>query len=848
MATAARLPLAAWRNELCVRTIRFVGLDLTGVDMRMQVRLRPNSPTALFSLATVTSSSAEGLKLDSVVTTDGIPTSAVSLRINKTTMADATKVPYSGEPDTDTPLSYAIQLGGTSVGATRVYGQFIALATVMDSDAAPVGGIPAGYGSAGSSVPLWSAAQVTFSNDDITVSIDGIDLLAPLITRATEAAEAAEDAQVTVAAAQAIATAAAASGAQTLADAQALAASIVTATVGDISALVSFLPTVAALRALTSTFTLTIANVQSYSAGWAAVTATGGQPYGGGTFVRDASDTTSADNGGTIIVDAAGRRWKRVLSRPNWVSVADFGIVGDGTTDQRVALNAMFVVAAAKGLNVEFPAGTWMVSSAAGGGVTNGLRVLVPNNGSMVIQGAGMRKTIIKRVASATMVTNSAVIKMAANSGVQIEWRDLTIDGNEENIPFDGTNDTTLYQYEQSANLKWETGTFVSGTTAPPERIMFDRVGMQGCVADGYQANIHTNYCEVNKCWSADRVRRRRSCWQWSRIPLKQLTISDSDIWAIETEPSSSSVGHRFQITNTIARSVLDIAGDTNSSPNPNNTCNLYMRDVHHLGMKDTLGWRYVSFYYCRGEASGCTFVGVSRDQRNYMTFNACTFTTVGTRADATVSDSLQIFNGSTSGIDGTFTKYVDCNWFTDAGVVTGSHILNSSAQSNRLRSTRFIRCSSDAVLAYFADLSRPGLIEISGGALKAATAIIRLTNTDGFVADLTVSSPEAWQAPALINMFAAFQSSDTVVALSGTINAEAMLPVSNTSSVTNTAIKWNTSLVCLVDSTPNARIRGLPGARARKRAPATGEAVEFSYEQGSVYASNVWATTRTAP
>lgn len=35
-----------------------------------------------------------------------------------------------------------------------------------------------------------------------------------------------------------------------------------------------------------------------------------------GQFVRDDADTTSADNGGTVIVDAAGRRWKRVFSGP----------------------------------------------------------------------------------------------------------------------------------------------------------------------------------------------------------------------------------------------------------------------------------------------------------------------------------------------------------------------------------------------------------------------------------------------------------------------------------------------------------------------------------------------------
>lgn len=46
-----------------------------------------------------------------------------------------------------------------------------------------------------------------------------------------------------------------------------------------------------------------------------------------GFFQRDASDTTSADNGGTIIVDAAGRRWKRL--HDGRVNAQWFGAKGD---------------------------------------------------------------------------------------------------------------------------------------------------------------------------------------------------------------------------------------------------------------------------------------------------------------------------------------------------------------------------------------------------------------------------------------------------------------------------------------------------------------------------------------
>lgn len=58
---------------------------------------------------------------------------------------------------------------------------------------------------------------------------------------------------------------------------------------------------------------------------------------GGGLFRYDASDTTSSDNSGTILV-ADGKRWKRE-SEGVWLpSVYAFGAVGDGTTDDTNAI------------------------------------------------------------------------------------------------------------------------------------------------------------------------------------------------------------------------------------------------------------------------------------------------------------------------------------------------------------------------------------------------------------------------------------------------------------------------------------------------------------------------------
>lgn len=57
-----------------------------------------------------------------------------------------------------------------------------------------------------------------------------------------------------------------------------------------------------------------------------------------GIFKWDSADTTSADNGGTIIVASNGKRWKRVFDGA--VQAEWFGVVADnGVTDNTVAIN-----------------------------------------------------------------------------------------------------------------------------------------------------------------------------------------------------------------------------------------------------------------------------------------------------------------------------------------------------------------------------------------------------------------------------------------------------------------------------------------------------------------------------
>ncbi len=82
---------------------------------------------------------------------------------------------------------------------------------------------------------------------------------------------------------------------------------------------------------------------------------------GEGIFYYDSTDTTSNDNGGTIIVDADGKRWKREYN--GIVKAIWFGVFGDGadyTTEFVKAAN----VAKDDGVPLELPSGTIKLSNA----------------------------------------------------------------------------------------------------------------------------------------------------------------------------------------------------------------------------------------------------------------------------------------------------------------------------------------------------------------------------------------------------------------------------------------------------------------------------------------------------
>lgn len=133
------------------------------------------------------------------------------------------------------------------------------------------------------------------------------------------------------------------------------------------------LPTIAALRAATTTTVLAEqVSIQGYAAN-----GDGGE----GVFWYDSGDTTSADNGGTIIVDASSRRWYRETGGQPY-SVKWFGAKGDGATNDTAAIQAA-ITAVVSG-EVWLPASNYLISA----------QINLAHNG-LSLRGAGQEATTI---------------------------------------------------------------------------------------------------------------------------------------------------------------------------------------------------------------------------------------------------------------------------------------------------------------------------------------------------------------------------------------------------------------------------------------------------------------------
>lgn len=105
-----------------------------------------------------------------------------------------------------------------------------------------------------------------------------------------------------------------------------------------------------------------------------------------GQFVRDDSDTISADNGGTIIVSANGKRWKRANAAH--ITGAMFGAIAGVQSDQSAALQRAWDAAAGMGVPFVVDAQYWidMPVKTYADGLARRVGLQVPSNSKCVFQ------------------------------------------------------------------------------------------------------------------------------------------------------------------------------------------------------------------------------------------------------------------------------------------------------------------------------------------------------------------------------------------------------------------------------------------------------------------------------
>jgi len=196
--------------------------------------------------------------------------------------------------------------------------------------------------------------------------------------------------------------------------------------------------TIADLRALNKTVRKTAVTSGYWAAG----------DGGHGRYRLDSADTTSADNGSTIIVATDGGRWKLIVSGA--LDIKQCGCKGDGTTDDTTYYQAFLNACAGKR-----------------GRISAGIYVVTSGNASSNtwIDGDGANVSVIKRKASAA--GNAAVLNGSGVTGVTL--RGIGFDGNKAaqtnaaNTVTFGTSDDIDIQHCAFINAKAVGGGFGSG-------------------------------------------------------------------------------------------------------------------------------------------------------------------------------------------------------------------------------------------------------------------------------------------------------------------------------------------------------------------------------------------------
>lgn len=153
---------------------------------------------------------------------------------------------------------------------------------------------------------------------------------------------------------------------------------------------------------------------------------------GGGLFVADFADAISSDDGGTVIVDAAGTRWKRADTRR--ITAKMFGAKANGLDDDTAAIQA---ACNTTGLVVQLEPGRYLISDLID--IPNGVQLVGVGEATIIEQTSsdkthcfellGRRDSKIKgmRLVSPVLGSGRSAIKLTSCTNVHVEELWLTV-------------------------------------------------------------------------------------------------------------------------------------------------------------------------------------------------------------------------------------------------------------------------------------------------------------------------------------------------------------------------------------------------------------------------------------
>lgn len=129
---------------------------------------------------------------------------------------------------------------------------------------------------------------------------------------------------------------------------------------------------------------------------------------GHGSYWCDVSDTTSAHNGGSIIVASDGGRWKLLGDRPH--NVRQWGAKGDGVTDDTTRIQALVNSLQVTGGDIYFPTGIYIVGNS---GLTWTVQTLSLTGYRIGMHGDGPSLSVLR--SSGLSFDTNAVVKIIAD-------------------------------------------------------------------------------------------------------------------------------------------------------------------------------------------------------------------------------------------------------------------------------------------------------------------------------------------------------------------------------------------------------------------------------------------------